>query len=178
MKTDSKKFLEFNSKTIFFVAADGQYWIALKPICEALNVNWNRQFQNLKENVILSQLFAEQQMVAADGKLRKMISLPEFYVYGWIMQIQSESVELQKYQWECYRVLYDYFHGMITEREQVLKAKTLDELEIERLEDELEDMPQFRKIQELTAKKNRSIKLLQKLDRDMVDAQLDIWKQQ
>ncbi len=178
MKNTTKKFLEFNGKVIYFVAADGQYWIALKPICEALNVNWNRQFQNLKENVILSQLFAEQQMVAADKKLRKMIALPEFNVYGWLMQIQSESAELQKYQWECYRVLYDYFHGMITEREQVLKSKTLDELEIERLSDELEDMPQFRKIQELTAKKNRSIKLLQKLDREMVDAQLDIWKQQ
>lgn len=131
MKTETKKFLEFNGKTIFFVAADGQYWIALKPICEALNVNWNRQFQNLKNNKILGELFAEQQMVAADGKLRKMISLPEFYVYGWLMQIQSESEELQAYQWECYSVLYTYFHGAITGRKSLLREKAKVQIEID-----------------------------------------------
>lgn len=128
--TSVQKFLEFNDKAIYFVAADGQYWIALKPICEALNVDYIRQFKNLKEDEILSQLLSEQTMVAADGKVRKMISLPEFYVYGWIFQIQSSSPELLKYKWECYRVLYNFFHGTITGRKNLLSAKAQAQIAI------------------------------------------------
>lgn len=131
MKNQIKKFLEFNGKSIHFLAVDGQYWIALKPICEALNVNWNRQFQNLKEDKILCQQFAEQQMVAADGKLREMISLPEFFVYGWIFSIQSDSEELAAYKWECYRILYEHFHGTITGRKELLSEKARIQLEID-----------------------------------------------
>lgn len=43
-----EKFLEFNDKKIIFLSVDGTYWIALKPICEALNVDWNRSYQNVK----------------------------------------------------------------------------------------------------------------------------------
>ncbi|MEM8568318.1 MAG: hypothetical protein AAGF85_17790 [Bacteroidota bacterium] len=41
MKKHSK-FLEFNGKTIVFLAIDGEYWIALRHICEALNVSARR----------------------------------------------------------------------------------------------------------------------------------------
>ena len=130
MNKQVSKSLEFNGKTIFFVAADGQYWIALKPICEALNVNWNRQFQNLKSNELLKAAFAVQQMQAPDIQLRNYVALPEFYVYGWLMQIQSASPELQSYQWECYRVLYQYFHGSITGRKKLLSQKAKAQLSI------------------------------------------------
>lgn len=62
------KFLEFNGKAVYFLAKGGSYWIAIKPICESLGVDYNRQFQNLKADKILSQLFAKQQMTGADGK--------------------------------------------------------------------------------------------------------------
>lgn len=133
MKTDSKKFLEFNGKTVFFVAVDGQYWIALKPICEALNVDYIQQFKNVKEDEILSQLLCEHTMVAADGKLRKMIALPEFNIYGWIFQIQSASPDLLKYKWECYGVLFEYFRGAITGRKNLLIQKAKAQADIDRI---------------------------------------------
>lgn len=133
MKNETKKFLEFNGKTIFFITNDGQYWIALKPICEALNVNWNRQFQNLKNNEMLKAMFAVQQMQAPDNQLRNYVSLPEFYVYGWLLQIQSSSTELLKYQWECYKVLYEYFHGTITGRKNLLSEKAKAQIEIDQV---------------------------------------------
>jgi hypothetical protein len=60
MKQSIKKFLEFNGKDILFFYIDGQYWVSLKPICEALNVQWVRQFKNLKEHKILGQLLSNQ----------------------------------------------------------------------------------------------------------------------
>ena len=133
MKEQIKKFLEFNGKVIYFLAADGQYWIAIKPICEALGVDYIRQFKNLKSDEIMSQPLSEQTIVAADGKLRKMVCLPEFYIYGWIFQIQSSSPELIKYKWECYRVLYEYFHGTIGGRKDLLKEKAKAQTEIDKV---------------------------------------------
>lgn len=104
MNQTVQKFLDFNGKTLMFLGKNGEYWVALKPICEALSVNYNRQYQNLKEDPIFSQLFAEQQMVAADGKLRKMICLPEKWIYGWLIQIQSNEPGLIEYKKLCYEV--------------------------------------------------------------------------
>jgi len=132
MKNATKKFLEFNGKSIHFLAIDGQYWIAIKPICEALNVDFEAQRKNLKEDKILSQLPSEQTMVAADGKMRKMLCLPEFFIYGWIFSIQSESEELAAYKWECYRILYEHFHGAITGRKELLSEKARLQLEIDK----------------------------------------------
>jgi hypothetical protein len=105
------KFLEFNGKTLVFLAVDGTYWIALKPICEALNVEYTRIFKNVKEDPIFGQLLAEQPMVGADGKNRKMVSLPEKWIYGWLISIQSQSPELIEYKKLCYEILADFFHG-------------------------------------------------------------------
>jgi len=124
------KFLKFNGKNLVFLSVDGQYWIAIKPICESLGVNYNRQFQELKNDPIYSQLFAQKQMVAADGKMRKMVSLPEEFIYGWIMQIQSGSPELAEYKLECHRVLYNHFHGAITGRKELLKEKAKAQVEM------------------------------------------------
>lgn len=123
MEKSIRKFLEFNGKTIYFLSKDGDYWIAIKPICDALKLEYTRQFKNLKDDNILGQPLAEQPMVGADGRTRKMTSLPEFYIYGWLFSIQSASQELKKYKWECYRVLYEHFHGMITQREKLLRQR-------------------------------------------------------
>lgn len=132
MKKQIKKFLEFNGKNIYFVAVNGQYWIALKPICEALNVDFEAQRKNLKEDGILCQLPSEQTVVAGDGKFRKMLCLPEFFIYGWIFQIQSQSEELQAYKLECYRILYEHFHGSIAGRKDLLSEKAKLQIEIDK----------------------------------------------
>jgi hypothetical protein len=44
------KLLEFRGKNIVYLSANGAYWIAIKTVCEALKVNYSRQFKNLREN--------------------------------------------------------------------------------------------------------------------------------
>lgn len=131
MNKQVSKFLEFNGKTLVFLAVDGQYWIALKPICEAIGVNWARQHTNLLADPILGQLYAEQHMVGADNKVRKMVSLPEKWVYGWLIGIQSASPELNQYKKLCYEVLNDYFHGTISGRKSLLREKAKIQIEID-----------------------------------------------
>jgi hypothetical protein len=133
MKQQVSKFLEFNGKTLVFLAVDGQYWVALKPICEVLGVDYIRVFRNTKEDPIFGELLSDQTMVAADGKSRKMASLPEKWIYGWIFQLESKSPELLQYKKLCYEILSDYFHGAITGRKELLSAKARAQIEIDRV---------------------------------------------
>jgi len=149
MKKELKKFLEFNGKRIYFLAVDGIYWIAIKPICEALGVDYVAQYKNIKEDNILKAALSNQTMQDGKDQMRNWACLPEFFVYGWIFRIQSNSEGLDEYQWKCYELLYNYFHGAITERENLLKVKTKAEIEIEELELQLQNSPEFRRIQEL-----------------------------
>ena len=82
MNKKVSKFLEFNGKTLMFLSVDGNYWIALKPICEALGVSYKRVHENLLADPVYGQLSTNQGMVAADGKVRKMTSFPEKSIYG------------------------------------------------------------------------------------------------
>lgn len=170
-----KKFLEFNGKTIYFLSKDGVYWIAIKPICDALEVDYNRQFQNLKDHPTYSQLFAIQQMVGADNRIRKMVALPERYIYGWLSNIRSKSPELIKYQLLCCDILYTYLHGSITYRETLIRQKAKELLNIERRQTALSNNTEFQEIQNSIKAVRRINSQLRELDNSLQKDQLDLF---
>ena len=174
MKQEVKKFLEFNGKTIFFVATDGQYWIALKPICEALNVNWKYQHDKLQKDKILGQLSQNIGMVAADGKVRKMVALPEFYVYGWIFKLESVAENMEEYQWKCYRVLYEHFHGIIGGRKDLLREKAKAQLEMDRVYNKM-NVDNALKLQKAEKKISQINYRLRKLDGEVIKEEKDLF---
>lgn len=164
------KFLEFNGKTIVFLNKEGVYWIAIKPICEALNIDYIRQFKNLKEDKILSQLLSEQTIVAEDNKLRSMICLPEQYIYGWIFSIRSKSAELLEYKKTCYDVLYNHFHGTITGRKDLLVKRQSIDSKIANLKEELkQEDEKYRQLHELQQQRKRLSGQLNSIDNEVID---------
>lgn len=77
-----EKFLQFNGRDIYFVAVNGQYYIAYKPICKALNIEANRCYKNLKKHKILGPALANLPIqVKHNGILqsRMMTCIPENY---------------------------------------------------------------------------------------------------
>lgn len=174
MENKFKKILSFNGKNIYFLSKDGQYWIALKPICEALNVNWNRQFQNLKESKFLGSAFATQQMQLDGKQLRSYVCLPEKVIYGWLMSINSENPELINYQWKCYELLYNYFQGAMTERLNVLKVKSDEETKLDKLEKELKETKVYQAIQVARTNIAEAKRNLVKNDQKLMDSQTEL----
>lgn len=165
-----KKFLQFNGKNIFFLNADGQYWIAIKPICEALGVDYIRQFKNLKEDPILSQLLSNQTIVADDKKLREMVCLPEKYVYGWLFSINSKSKELAEYKLTCYDVLYNHFHGIITNRKELLLNKMELDTKIYSIKEELNEANEkFAELSQLQKRRKAIEANLRNIDKELVE---------
>jgi len=177
MKQSIVKFLEFNGQNLLFVSKNGTQWVAIKPICEALSLNFNRQFKNLKVDAILGPALAVQPIQVPGDQLRKMVCLPEYLVYGWIFSIQSANKQLVEYKKECYKLLYDYFHGTITGRRELLTLKARTEVDRSRLEMDLRSNPSFQKWEDLKAQEARIGKQLKTADRDEIIEQISLFEQ-
>lgn len=175
MENQIKKFLEFNGKVIYFLAKDGVYWIAIKPICEALGVDFERQRKNIKADKIIGQLPSPQTVVAADGKARVMVCLPEFYVYGWLFSIKSSSKQLEQYKWKCYEILYNHFHGTIGGRKDLIREEVRIQLERDKLINELARTPEYIQLQELNVKSRKIKQELKLLDSSIFTEQLTLF---
>lgn len=177
MKINLKKFLAFNGKTVYFLSKEGTYWIAIKPICEALGVNYNRQFQNIKADPILGPACAVQHMQVGQDQLRKWSCLPEFYVYGWIFSIQSDSKELQEYKWKCYELLYNFFHGDITKREHVLAQQSEVLATRADIIKDLRSNNDFLKLEDIDKKLKVIGKSLKELDNKTIEKQFHLFEE-
>lgn len=136
-------FIDFNGKNILFRRVQGKYWISIKSVCEALDVNYNRQFQNIKDDPILGAAFANQQMQVPGKQAGNMACLPEYLVYGWIFSIKSSSRELLEYKKECYAVLYNHFHGVITRKAEMYSEMAKAKKKIDDLEIRLNKIPEY-----------------------------------
>jgi len=185
MKEEIKKFLEFNGKLIHFLSVDGQYWIALNPICDALGILWKKQHEKLQNGEdIFGELSTDQGMVAADGKVRKMTSLPEKYVYGWIFSIPisgSMSDETKKnlkaYKMECCELLYAHFHGATIQRKELVKQKAANYYEIEALKNKVFSTDEAILLAEAERKQKAIDKSLKNTDYQQFTEEMDLFKQ-
>jgi len=164
-----QNFLSFNEKTIYFKEVGNEYWIALKPICEALNVDYIRAYKNISEDENLSQLLSEQTMVGADNKNRKMVCLPEKYIYGWLFSLRSKSEALKQYQMKCYEVLFNYFNGAIIGRKKLLEKQADTQKKIERVEQELKSNPQYLQLITLKQESEQIKQYLKKIDKQIIE---------
>lgn len=178
MEKRIEKFLEFNGKRIAVLLADGSWWVAIRPICEALEVNYNRAYQNLQSDEILSDVFAKQQTHDSINRLQEMVCLPEKYVYGWLFSLRSDSEGLVEYKRKCYDVLFDHFHGALTGRMTALTERSQTDLEIIELEEKMKEKllasEEYQRILELKAKQKQIAKKLKDLDTELLTGQLSL----
>ena len=107
MNENIEKILEFDGKRIIMLARDGMSWIAIQSLCEALEVDYESQLKMINENEEFSEYSSEQTLVDTDGKLQKMLCLPEWIIYKWILRIESNTPRLTDLKSECYRVIND-----------------------------------------------------------------------
>ncbi len=114
-------------------------FVPVKPICDAIGIAYERQYSKLKEHLILSSVVTLRVTTGADGKNYEMVCIPQEFIYGWIFTINPKNVsenareKVVKYQLECYKALYAYFHGQTKrlqefvniERELMARRETL-----------------------------------------------------
>jgi len=69
-------------------------WVAIKPLCTSLKLNWAGQYDKLNGNRKFNCM--DIQMVGADGRRRDMLCLPAEQVADWISSINSNKVSEEK----------------------------------------------------------------------------------
>lgn len=174
MSIKSKDFLKFEGVDVYFLLEASTWWIALKPICEALNVPWNHQHQKLQSDIILSKIYTTKKIYIPGDQYRPMVCLPEQFIYGWLFQIQSDSDELIQYKWKCYNLLYEHFHGTLVKRHQALMDKSTLQDRIDTLEKELSSTKEYNELQELKAQQRKMNSFLKELDKEIIDSQMTL----
>jgi len=121
-----------NEVTIL-VGQDPARLVPIKPICEALGIDFEAQRQRIERDEILNATACITKAVAADGKEREMISLPMKFIFGWLFTIDTSRVNedarpyVIRYKLECYNALYDYFAGAQTflkEKQAIIDGMT------------------------------------------------------
>lgn len=107
-------YVPFNGQQIITAMAAGIAYVAMKPVVENLGMSWSTQQTKLMKQLEKFNC-VHMNMVAADGKLRKLLCLPLKKLNGWLFSINPEKVradireKLIQYQEECFTVLHDYW---------------------------------------------------------------------
>ncbi|HCD2195627.1 TPA: phage antirepressor N-terminal domain-containing protein [Escherichia coli] len=121
-------YVPFNGQQIITAMAAGVAYVVMKPIVENLGMSWSTQQTKLMKQISKFNC-VHMNMVAADGKLRKLLCLPSKKLNGWLFSINPEKVradirdKLIQYQEECFSVLHDYWtKGYVVNPRKAKKA--------------------------------------------------------
>ena len=111
--------VNFNGTSLVAVMHNGEPHVAIKPLCEAIGLDWNGQYQRIIRDEILNQGMCVIHIPCsgADGKTynSETVTLPLKYLNGWMFGVDNKRVSeeirpvLLKYKLECYDVLNRHF---------------------------------------------------------------------
>lgn len=174
MKKQVENLPIFNGKKLSCICTDGLWYVAVKPLCESLGVDYQAQHKRISSDEILSRVSSNQTIHDASNRLQQMTCLPEKFIYGWLFSIQSNSPELTEYKLKCYELLYDHFHGNLTGRLTTLQQKSAARIRIEELKEKMLDSEEYREIVELEKTEKRLNAQLKNLDKELVGTQLSL----
>lgn len=116
MGTDLEiRHVDFHSNKIMTIRKDATEFVAMRPVVEAIGLNWKGQSEKLRKN---QEKFncVDIHTVGKDGKNRDMLCIPITKFNGWAFSINSDKIpdlEVRKrvelYQEECFIALHDYW---------------------------------------------------------------------
>lgn len=142
------------------LSTSDEQMVAIRPICEALGIDYSRQLKKIKEDDDLCSVVGVTPTVAGDGKEREMACLPIRYIFGWLftinpMNVKPEAQEaVRAYRRACYDALYDYFF------KQPMKQLEQNKEEIALLEDIAELNQQQQTVKQSLTDKKKKLELL------------------
>lgn len=96
-----------------FVANEHRPLVPLRPICDALGIDFRVQQRKLSSHPTFEPTVVMMTTVGADGKVRDMLAMPADMVMGWLMTIHPDKVAakvretLIAFQRSASRLLHD-----------------------------------------------------------------------
>jgi hypothetical protein len=168
------KTLSLQGQPLYYLeTAAGLNLVLVRPICDLLGVDADRQIEKIKEDEILRDEHGVHRVhLPGDDRHRNWSCLPEEFIYGWLFAIQVTNTmkletraTLTAYKRECYDILYQHFHGKIRQAQREVTRKATNAAEIVRLRERIEASApkEFQRLRELEAENKRIGNPLQRL---------------
>jgi hypothetical protein len=107
----------FYGNEIVVIEKKGRQYVAMKPIVKALGLARHKQYELIQRDLVLSAKGIPVTGIPSKGGPQEMFCLPLEYLNGWLFKVPASRYKgkkreaIIKYQEECYRALYDYFHS-------------------------------------------------------------------
>ena len=168
------KDLEFNNQKVVFIYQNDQFYIAVKPLCKALGIAYKHQFEIIKADTILGPEYRNYGIQVGIQK-RKFLCLPEYLIYGWLIQVNSSDPAFSEFKGECHRILYEYFKGTIIGRKELLSQKANLINDNQKIEIKLLSNVDFKKWKENNKKLDKVNSLLRYQDTSIVKENLTLF---
>lgn len=94
----------YEDRLIVQLGEDGEIYVALRPIIEALGLSWGSQLNRIKRDAVLSKkiqtlsVFVTNTQGEGDGQHREVICLPKQYISGFLFGISAGRIKDPKLQ--------------------------------------------------------------------------------
>lgn len=109
--------VNFRQDTLFAVERDDGMYVAVKPIVQALGLDWKAQHRRMSDDTILSEGMVTMTIPSVGGA-QETTCLKLDLVNGWLLTIDESRVKDDEvrqrvlvYKRECYKVLFEHFYG-------------------------------------------------------------------
>ena len=83
--------INFNNQNLLTVEKDGIRYVAVKPICENLGLDWASQFTKIKNNLVLNEGIVII-TTPSEGGPQQTTCLPIDMINGWLFTISPNKV--------------------------------------------------------------------------------------
>ena len=114
MSSTQLETIQFHNQSLIVLNHENKPYIAMKPVCENIGLDWEAQRQRIKRHHVLSK-GAFMIKVPSKGGEQQYLCLPISMINGWLFGIDTNRVKpeirqkLEQYQLECFDVLYNHF---------------------------------------------------------------------
>ncbi|ERF79485.1 phage antirepressor N-terminal domain-containing protein [Gallibacterium anatis] len=108
--------IQFNNQSLITFEQNSTHYVAMRPICENIGLEWGSQYNRIKRDEVLNSVMVIITTTGSDGKNYQMLCLPIQYLNGWLFGIDVKRVKpeiretLITYKRECYQALFDYWN--------------------------------------------------------------------
>ncbi|WP_454917273.1 phage antirepressor N-terminal domain-containing protein [Xanthobacter sediminis] len=110
--------VDFHGDRLVGFEEGGAVVVALKPIVEAMNLDWSGQLQRVKRDPILSKGVVMMPIPFGRGGAQEAVCLGLNLLHGWLFTVDTSRIPAPEvkarvllYQRECYQVLAEHFQG-------------------------------------------------------------------
>ena len=106
--------VDFYGNSIVAVLKEGVPYVAMKPICENIGLDWKSQHRRIQGSPVLSEGVVIM-TIPSEGGYQDTLCLPLEMLNGWLFGIDVNRVKpelkdkLVRYQKECYSILFKHF---------------------------------------------------------------------